>query len=101
MLHHVEPGPLDPPPLHANSYLTRDDFARLLDDLAARRMRTLTLAEAGSGTPGPPRAGRGGRPPARGPRPSQGHRGSRLGAGSFSPSMMVAAVSATTPCRSW
>ena len=46
MLHHVEPGPLDPPPLHANSYLTRDDFARLLDDLAARRVRTLTLAEA-------------------------------------------------------
>ena len=46
MLHHVEPGPLDPPPLHANSYLTRDDFARLLDDLVARRVRTLTLAEA-------------------------------------------------------
>jgi peptidoglycan/xylan/chitin deacetylase (PgdA/CDA1 family) len=54
MLHHVEPGPLDPPPLHANSYLTRDDFARLLDDLAARRVRTLTLAEAVSGQPGKP-----------------------------------------------
>lgn len=49
MLHHVEPLPLDPPPLHANSYLTREDFARMLDDLAARRVRTVTLAEAVTG----------------------------------------------------
>jgi peptidoglycan/xylan/chitin deacetylase (PgdA/CDA1 family) len=46
MLHHVEPAPLDPPPLHPNSYLTREDFAGLLDDLAAQGYRTLTLAEA-------------------------------------------------------
>lgn len=46
MLHHVEPGPLDPPPLHPNSYLTREDFAGLLDDLAAQGYRTLTLAAA-------------------------------------------------------
>jgi peptidoglycan/xylan/chitin deacetylase (PgdA/CDA1 family) len=46
MLHHVEPFPLDPPPLHPNSYLSREDFAALLDDLAARRYRTATLAEA-------------------------------------------------------
>lgn len=46
MLHHVEPPPLDPPPLHPDSYLARDDFARLLDDLAGRGYRTFTLAEA-------------------------------------------------------
>jgi peptidoglycan/xylan/chitin deacetylase (PgdA/CDA1 family) len=46
MLHHVEPFPLDPPPLHPNSYLDLYDFAILLDDLAARRWRTVTLAEA-------------------------------------------------------
>jgi len=46
MLHHVEPPPLAPPTLHPNSYLSRDDFAALLDDLAARRYRTVTLAEA-------------------------------------------------------
>lgn len=49
MLHHVEPGPLDPPPLHPNSYLTREDFAGLLDDLAAQGYRTLTLAAAMQG----------------------------------------------------
>ncbi len=53
MLHHVEPGPLDPPPLHLNSYLTRADFAGFLDDLAARGLRTLTCAEAFQ--PNPPR----------------------------------------------
>jgi peptidoglycan/xylan/chitin deacetylase (PgdA/CDA1 family) len=46
MLHHVEPLALAPPPLHPNSYLSRDDFAALLDDLAARRYRTVTLEEA-------------------------------------------------------
>lgn len=46
MLHHVEPLPLDPPSLHPNSYLDRGEFAALLDDLAGRGYRTLTLAEA-------------------------------------------------------
>ena len=46
MLHHVEPLPLVPPPAHPNSYLDRADFAALLDDLAARRWRTVTLAAA-------------------------------------------------------
>jgi peptidoglycan/xylan/chitin deacetylase (PgdA/CDA1 family) len=46
MLHHVEPFPLDPPALHPYSYLDRHDFAALLDDLHARRYRTVTLAEA-------------------------------------------------------
>jgi len=46
MLHHIEPPSLAPPPLHPNSYLSRDDFAALLDDLKARRYRTVTLAEA-------------------------------------------------------
>lgn len=46
MLHHVEPLPLDLPPLHPDSYLDRGEFAGLLDDLAERRYRTFTLAEA-------------------------------------------------------
>lgn len=46
MLHHIEPGPLDPPPLYPNSYLSRQDFAGLLDDLTAHGYRTLTLAAA-------------------------------------------------------
>jgi peptidoglycan/xylan/chitin deacetylase (PgdA/CDA1 family) len=46
MLHHVEPLPLDPPALHANSYLDRNDFAAFLDDLTARRWQTVTLAAA-------------------------------------------------------
>ena len=46
MFHHVEPGPLDPPPLYPDSYPTRDDFAGLLDDLKAQGYRTLTLAAA-------------------------------------------------------
>jgi peptidoglycan/xylan/chitin deacetylase (PgdA/CDA1 family) len=46
MLHHVEPLPLDPPALHDNSYLDRREFASFLDDLAAHRYRTWTLAEA-------------------------------------------------------
>jgi peptidoglycan/xylan/chitin deacetylase (PgdA/CDA1 family) len=49
MLHHVEPFPLDPPALHPDSYLDRQDFAMLLDDLAVRRWRTVTLAEAAEG----------------------------------------------------
>jgi peptidoglycan/xylan/chitin deacetylase (PgdA/CDA1 family) len=44
MFHHVEPGPLDPPPLHPHSYLTREDFAGFLDDLRAQGYHTLTLA---------------------------------------------------------
>jgi peptidoglycan/xylan/chitin deacetylase (PgdA/CDA1 family) len=55
MLHHVEPLPLDPPPLHPNSYLDRGEFAALLDDLAGRGYRTLTLAEA-VGRPHPRRS---------------------------------------------
>jgi len=46
MLHHVEPLPLDPPALHANSYLDRRDFADFLDDLAGRGWQTVTLAAA-------------------------------------------------------
>ncbi|HZF14173.1 MAG TPA: polysaccharide deacetylase family protein [Thermoanaerobaculia bacterium] len=46
MLHHVEPTPLVPPPLHPASYLDRADFAGFLDDLIARGYRTWTLAEA-------------------------------------------------------
>lgn len=46
MLHHVEPMPLVPPPLHANSYLPRAEFAAFLDQLRAGGFRTLTLAEA-------------------------------------------------------
>jgi peptidoglycan/xylan/chitin deacetylase (PgdA/CDA1 family) len=46
MLHHVEPLPLEPAPLHADSYLDRAEFAAWLDRLAARRFATLTLADA-------------------------------------------------------
>ncbi len=46
MFHHVEALPLDPPPLHANSYLGREEFAARLDALAARGFATLTLAGA-------------------------------------------------------
>jgi len=46
MLHHVEPPPLSPPPLHADSYLPRRELAALLDVLAGRGYRTWTLAEA-------------------------------------------------------
>jgi peptidoglycan/xylan/chitin deacetylase (PgdA/CDA1 family) len=46
MFHHVEPLPLDPPALHPNSYLDRQDFAFFLDDLSARGCHTWTLAEA-------------------------------------------------------
>jgi peptidoglycan/xylan/chitin deacetylase (PgdA/CDA1 family) len=53
MFHHVEPGPLDPPPLHSNSYLTREEFASLLDALAAGGYRTATLARAASAAEGP------------------------------------------------
>lgn len=51
MFHHVEPGPLDPPPLHANSYLSREDFAGFLDDLKTQGYRTVTLAAAMQGSP--------------------------------------------------
>lgn len=51
MLHHVEPGPLDPPPLHRNSYLSREDFAGFLDGLGAHGYRTLSLAAAMQGKP--------------------------------------------------
>jgi peptidoglycan/xylan/chitin deacetylase (PgdA/CDA1 family) len=46
MLHHVEPGPLVPPPLHPMSYLGQAELAAFLDDLAGRGYRTWTLAEA-------------------------------------------------------
>src|SRR5580693_6641231 len=48
MLHHVEPDPrqLVPPPVHADSYVSRRELAALLDLLAARGYRTWTLAEA-------------------------------------------------------
>jgi len=56
MLHHVEPMPLVPPPLHANSYLSRTEFAAFLDQLAAGGFRTLTLSEACLRSPLPRRA---------------------------------------------
>lgn len=46
MLHHVEPEPLDPPPLHPDSYLSPEQLGRLLDLLDRGRFTTLTLAEA-------------------------------------------------------
>lgn len=46
MLHHVEPLPLAPPPLHLDSYLGRAELAALLDLLAGRGFTALTLAEA-------------------------------------------------------
>jgi len=46
MLHHVAPQPLDPPPLHGDSYLTPEDFQRFLDLLDRRRFTTVTLAQA-------------------------------------------------------
>ncbi|HEX9669788.1 MAG TPA: polysaccharide deacetylase family protein [Thermoanaerobaculia bacterium] len=46
MLHHVAEAPLDPPPLHPDSYLPRAELARHLDALGGAGYRTLTLAEA-------------------------------------------------------
>jgi peptidoglycan/xylan/chitin deacetylase (PgdA/CDA1 family) len=49
MFHHVEPlaaTELAPPPLHPDSYLARGELAAVLDALAVRGFRTLTLAEA-------------------------------------------------------
>jgi peptidoglycan/xylan/chitin deacetylase (PgdA/CDA1 family) len=49
MFHHVEEATaaeLAPPPLHPDSYLARRELAAILDALAARGYRTLTLAEA-------------------------------------------------------
>lgn len=45
MLHHVEPEPRVPPPVHRGSYLTPEQFGRLLDRLEGRGSRTLTLAQ--------------------------------------------------------
>ncbi len=56
MLHHVEPMPLVPAPLHANSYLPRSEFAAFLDQLVAGGYRTVTLAEACLGGSLPRRA---------------------------------------------
>jgi peptidoglycan/xylan/chitin deacetylase (PgdA/CDA1 family) len=56
MLHHVERMPLVPPPLHANSYLPRAEFAAFLDQLAAAGFRTVTLSEACLKSPLPRRA---------------------------------------------
>ena len=49
MFHHVEPEPLDPPPLYPDSYLSRKDFAGFLDDLKAQGYHTVTLATAMQG----------------------------------------------------
>jgi peptidoglycan/xylan/chitin deacetylase (PgdA/CDA1 family) len=49
MFHHVEAEAapdLEPPPLHADSYLSRRQLGSLLDLLAGLRYSTLTLAEA-------------------------------------------------------
>ena len=46
MYHHVELLPLDPPPVYADSYLARDDFARQLDRLRGWGLRTMTFGEA-------------------------------------------------------
>lgn len=56
MLHHVEPMPLVPPPLHPNSYLSRTEFAAFLDQLKAGGFQTLTLAEACLKSPMPKKA---------------------------------------------
>jgi peptidoglycan/xylan/chitin deacetylase (PgdA/CDA1 family) len=46
MYHHVEPLPLDPPPVYAASYIARDAFARQLDRMRSWGLETLTFAEA-------------------------------------------------------
>jgi peptidoglycan/xylan/chitin deacetylase (PgdA/CDA1 family) len=49
MFHHVEPEPaeaLAPVPIYRDSYLSRRQFADLLDMLAGRGCSTLTFAEA-------------------------------------------------------
>lgn len=46
MLHHVEPQPLQPPPLHPDSYVSPAELGRWLDDLARHGYRTWTLAAA-------------------------------------------------------
>jgi len=51
MFHHVEAVPardLEPPPLHADSYLSRRELAAVLDALIFYGCGTLTLAEAAS-----------------------------------------------------
>jgi peptidoglycan/xylan/chitin deacetylase (PgdA/CDA1 family) len=49
MFHHVEAVPaaeLTPPPLYPDSYLARRELAGVLDEIAGRGCRTLTLGEA-------------------------------------------------------
>lgn len=46
MYHHVEPAPLDPPAVHADSYVTPEALAAHLALLARRRFTPLTLAAA-------------------------------------------------------
>jgi peptidoglycan/xylan/chitin deacetylase (PgdA/CDA1 family) len=49
MFHHVEAVPaadLRPPPLYPDSYLARRELAGVLDEIASRGGRTLTLADA-------------------------------------------------------
>jgi peptidoglycan/xylan/chitin deacetylase (PgdA/CDA1 family) len=59
MYHHVEPQPLQPPPVHGDSYVTPRQLRSHLDLLARRRFQPLTLAEAArrlhTGEPLPPR----------------------------------------------
>lgn len=46
MFHHVEPEPLEPEPLHRDSYVTPDELGALLDMLIDRELGVLTLQEA-------------------------------------------------------
>jgi len=46
MYHHVEPLPLDPPPVYAASYVARQVFARQLDRLRAWGLETQTFGDA-------------------------------------------------------
>jgi len=46
MYHHVEPLPLEPPPVYADSYLARDAFARQLDRLRRWGLRTVSFQDA-------------------------------------------------------
>lgn len=46
MFHHVEPKPLEPPARHPASYLSPEQFARVLDQLVERGYRGLSLAQA-------------------------------------------------------
>lgn len=46
MYHHVEPLPLEPPPVHGGSYVSPAELGRHLDALASRGYGTRTLARA-------------------------------------------------------